>query len=50
MDQWFEEFGTNGFALIARMRLFWNKYGGGVQTGRSLKDKSEKKFKKLGVY
>lgn len=50
LDQWFEEFGTNGFALIAKMRLFWNKYGGGVQTGRSLKDKSEKKFKKLGVY
>lgn len=29
--EWEAEFGTNGLALIAKMRLSWNKTGGSVQ-------------------
>lgn len=49
LDQWHEKFGTNGLALIAKMRLFWNAHGGGVVIKKP-QGTSEKVFKKLGKY
>jgi hypothetical protein len=46
LDEWGAQFNTNGLGLIARMRLDWNKTGGGVHIGRPISQKKE--FKKLG--
>jgi hypothetical protein len=51
LDEWQSEFGTNGFALIARMRLFWNQHGGGVRIGKPVNTGSGKnEIKKLGKW
>jgi hypothetical protein len=47
LDQWYQKFGTNGLALIAKMRLFWNKHGGGVQVTKPLGTPAVV-YKKLG--
>lgn len=44
LKEWEDKFQTNGLALIARMRLDWNKTGGGIKPTHP----SDKKFVVLG--